>query len=164
MKKVVLILSLILVGLVGNSQESKFGSSAYVAVSTPMLSTGYGGQIGYNPSYKLTNYVYLEGQVAFLYHRITSAFLSGEKRNAYQGSMLAGLKLYFNGEDKKNRFYSNILLGGGYYVLNRKDDRVINGWVPALSLGFYSELKSNVMLGIAAETPGNLLFKVGYHF
>ncbi len=162
-KKCALILTLLSFGLLTNAQKGNLSGSPIIGVSKPIFDSGLGFHIGVNPSYSLSSNFSLEGQLSYSYTEITSSFLSGKTGQSNSTNILMGGRLYLNSEERPNRFYLNLLVGGNYIKEEGngvKYDGEIN---MGISSGGFFEL-GKFLIGLSYETPQNLILKIGYVF
>jgi hypothetical protein len=146
-----------------NAQGNSFFLIANSGISTPLLEEGIGFHIGLTSSYSLTQHLAVEGQVSYVRTNIKSAFISGRSGIANTCNLLAGARLYFNSEDKKVRPCINLLLGGMYNDEEKEGLDLDPEFGVGLSLGTFVEI-NKLILGVSFDTPGNIIFKVGYRF
>ncbi len=159
-RKSLIFFAIISFGVISNAQKSNFMTSSTIGVASPILDGGIGLHIGINPSYSLSNKFSLEGQVSYFHTKISSSFLSGNTGSVNSINTLAGGRLYLNSEERTNRFYLNLLVGGNYYKEKRngfKKDGEIN---VGFSTGAFFEL-NKFLIGLSYDTPQNLILKIG---
>ncbi len=159
----IIIILILLTGSDLNAQNNSFAFSPNTGVSTPLLEEGIGFHIGLNPTYSLTQHLALEGQVSYVHTNIKSAFISGRSGSANSFNLLAGARFYLNSEDKKVRPYINLLLGGMYNDEEKEGLNLEPEFGIGLSAGTFVEI-NKLIAGISYDTPGNIIFKVGYRF
>ena len=131
--------------------------------SVPVLDGGIGVHLGVNPTLALNNHLAVEGQVSYLYTRITGSFISGKQGTDQTASALAGLRLYVLGPQKIVRPYVSALIGGAFLLEAYDGQEATRSWVPGLSLGAYVRFQPWTV-GLAVESAANVVLKVGYHF
>ena len=160
----IFIISLIwLNGHFAYAQQKPYSTQFSLGVSAPMLDSGWGVHIGVNPTYRLISWCSAEAQFSYLYTRTTSTFISGRMAHVHSINLLGGARIYFNGENKKHRFFLNFLFG-----LNRvrelSEDLIILPEINAgLSSGFFYT-NQKLVVGFCLEAPQNLMLKAGYRF
>ncbi len=153
-----LILPVLVVLLISNSlmaQNQNFNISTNVGVSTSLLDNAFGVQLGVNPSYSLTNFIALEGQVSVL-HASGGGFLTGEEFTETAGLVVVGGRVYFTQPEKTWRPYFNVMIGG---VLSSEE-----GIALGVSTGLYMAKNNGLLIGLAAESTQYVVLKVGYNF
>ena len=128
----------------------------------PILDGGNGIHLGLNPSFELSNFFAIETQFSYTYANINQ-FISGNsaKQNSYNG--VIGARLYIVEKEKKFRPYLNFLVGVLYSTeedvnLMQKDTETLLGY----SAGIYGLFQKKYVVGIASETPGFFVLKLGY--
>lgn len=154
---------LALVGTIANAQNNDFSNTLTVGVSTPILDNGVGFHVGYNPSLSVHEYFAVEGQLSYLYTRVTGSFLSGDTGKIHSVNALVGPRVYFTPQDAKVRPYISALVGGLYN--NEIMDRIDSA--PEFGLGFSGGAYVNVnqfTFGLSYDAPGNVILKAGYTF
>ena len=151
---------LILSGLGIQAQETSFSTAITAGPTTPTLDNGLGLHLGVNPAYAISPFLSLEGQLSYLYTFAGTTFLTGEEVNGQAVNILAGGRVYLLSEERKNRLYLNLLLGGNY---NREAARdvITSEWNLGFSLGGYLE-RNRFLIGLSYDTPQNVILKVGY--
>lgn len=150
-------------GQMAYAQKSNFSTLPTIGVTTRILDNGLGYHIGINPSYLLSPKVSIEGQVSYLYTKITSSFLSGKERKSQSINTLAGGRLYLNSEKRINRFYLNLLIGLNYNKEEFNNVKQSGEFGVGLSGGGFLEFNKFVV-GLSYDTPQNLVLKAGYVF
>lgn len=162
---IVVILFLALTGTFANAQNNTFSNTITIGIGTPMLDSSnvVGFHIGYNPSFSLSEYFAIEGQVSYFNTQVVGAFLSGDMGTVHSVNALAGPRLYFTFEDKDKHFYLNFLVGGLYH--NEMMDRIDSA--PEFAFGLSCGAFMNVnqfTFGLSYDTPGNVILKAGRTF
>jgi hypothetical protein len=159
--KALLIVVLLFSGSLANAQSNNFSTLTTIGISTPIVDNGNGYHLGINPSYLLSNNFSLEGQLSYLYTKISGSFLSGNEGKSNAVNALVGGRLYLTSAAKPTRLYFNLLVGINYNkeeINSIKGDGMINA---GFSAGAFVELKK-LVLGLSFDTPQNLVLKVGY--
>ncbi|MFK7933937.1 MAG: hypothetical protein AB8G22_10540 [Saprospiraceae bacterium] len=162
-KRFFVILILLSVGKLLPAQDTNFSTSTTVGITTPILDNGSGFHIGVNPAYSVSPRFSLEGQVSYLYTKINGSFISGNQGKSNAVNTLVGGRLYLSSEERPNRLYINLLVGGNYN--NEEIDGRANGgeFSGGFSVGGYVAFRK-ILLGLSYDTPQNLILKVGYVF
>lgn len=163
MKK--LMIFLIMVGFFNHTkaQEQKFSTLTTIGITSPILDNGIGFHVGLNPHLRLTERLSAEGQISYIYTKISSSFLSGNTGSINSINTLVGGRLYLNSEDKNTRFSFNVLAGLNY--IKEEENGIAKD--TELNLGFSGGLfmdLSKITLGLTYDTPQNLVLKLGYSF
>lgn len=163
MKK--LLIFLIMVGFVihTKAQDRKFSTLTTIGITAPILDNGIGFHLGLNPYLRITERLSAEGQISYIYTKTSSSFLSGNTGSINSINTLVGGRFYLNSEDKKTRFFFNLLAGLNY----RKEEENDIAKDAELNLGFSGGLfmdLSKITLGLTYDTPQNLVLKLGYSF
>ena len=162
LRLVMLICVLSIGAILVQAQKGTYSTTLKAGLSTPILDNGFGIQIGANPCYMLGRYFGIEGQVSYMFTRVTGSFVNGNMGNRHTISTLAGARVYFRLSRKKVRPYLNLLLGASY-VPDLKDDLGSEGLFRGISLGGHLDIK-NRNIGLAIESVGNFILKFGYRF
>ena len=163
MKK--LLIFLIAVGFVNHTkaQDRKISTLTTIGITSPILDNGIGFHSGLNPHLWLTERFSLEGQISYIYTKISSSFLSGNTGSINSVNTLLGGRFYLNSEDKNTRFFFNLLTGLNY----RKEEVNSIAKEAELNIGFSGGLfmdLSKITIGLTYDTPQNLILKLGYSF
>lgn len=141
------------------AQNRDFSILATIGIATPVLDNGIGVQIGVNPCYALGTHFALEGQLSYLHSKINGSFLSGEKDISNTVNLLVGGRLYLTSEERKTRYYLNLLLGHHYnHSMRFGRERDLGG-----TLGG-GVIWNKLLIGASFDTPGYLILKVGHVF
>lgn len=162
-KGIIVMMFLALVGTIANAQNNNFSTTATLGIGTPLLDNGLGFHIGVNPSFSVSEYFAVEGQLSYVNTSIKSSFLSGDTGKVHSVNGLVGSRLYFTPQDAKVRPYINALVGGLYNheVMDRIDSE------PEFRLGFSGGAFVKIdrfVVGLSFDTPENVIFKAGYTF
>lgn len=144
-----------------NFSFSQINITPTLGLATPILDNGFGYQIGINPSYELTDYFLLEGQVSYIKVDGT-AFLAGDILEIKSFNALAGGRLYILNKQKSFRPFVNFMIGVNYNKKRIPEDDFERS--RGISLGVYGEVNNKFLIGISAETYSFLLVKMGYKF
>ena len=135
-----------------------------IGYALPILDGGNGIHLGLNPSFELSQFFAVEGQLSYTYAKINK-FISGEsaKQNSYNG--VVGGRLYILEADKSFRPYLNFMVGILYSTeddpnLMEKSTETLLGY----SAGVHCLIENKYVIGLASETPGFFVLKVGYQF
>ncbi|MFK7807707.1 MAG: acyloxyacyl hydrolase [Saprospiraceae bacterium] len=160
--KSIISLIVLLITFQSNSiaQDRQYIFTPNVGLTIPVLDNGVGFHIGINPAYRITQRLYIEGQLSYSYTDINGSFLSGGKGNDWAVNTLFGPRLYINSEDKKNRFYLNLLAGAVYHTEKRDGRSDDTDFELGYSAGIYYEM-GRLMLGLSVDSPGYFVLKVG---
>lgn len=155
------VIALLFLANVTFSQNHVAGTIGY---ALPILDGGNGIHLGVNPSFELSQYFAVEAQLSYTYAKINK-FISGEpaKQNSYNG--VAGVRLYIVESEKSFRPYINFLVGILYSIENdpnlmEKSTETLLGY----SAGIHCLIDEKYTIGLASETPGFFVLKVGYQF
>lgn len=148
-------------GFAASAQSSDFSITPNIGLTSPVLDEGVGFHIGVNPSYYLTSWLSLEGQVSYSYTSIRSTFINGNSGEAFSVNTLAGGRVYLLPSHMLTRLYANLLLGVNYF--NEEVNEVPQEAELGLgaSVGLYVET-TKFVFGVSYDTPENLVLKVGY--
>lgn len=152
--KVVLIGFLVFISSVSYAQ---LNVAATVGIASPILDNGFGVQVGVNPSFELTEYLSLESQFSLI-HVNGTQFISGDEFTSKSYNALAGGRLYVLSSKKSFRAFINFLAGANFNPGETRESDL------GLSLGVYGEFKDDFLFGIAGETDGFFVGKLGYQF
>lgn len=145
------------------SQELPIKANVNLGIGIPLLDNGVSYHVGVNPFYRIAPHVSIEGQLSFATARITRSFLSGNKKIEHTVNALVGPRLFITKEGNSFRPYLNFLTGLTY-IKTRGDAKSTDAVdFPGFSFGVFANIKK-ILVGISLESPGNLLFKVGYIF
>lgn len=110
--------------------------------------------LGYNRSYKITDYIDFDLQSGASYSRFTQNdnFFGRDKGNKYTVSTYTGIKTYIISPKSPIRFYVQTLLGAHLQIDNYADEERKDTVIPSLgfSVGLFGEWK-NIYGGIANE-------------
>lgn len=141
-------------------QQERFTITPNAGIVLPMLDEGAGILLGVNPVIRLASWISAEGEVSLIAVRITSKFLSGPEPpgggiTALQA--MGGLRIYLNKEKRRVRPFINAMLG----VARVSETGISSETTGGLSMGAFLQGR-HLMGGIALETPGFLVFKMGY--
>lgn len=162
-KKSLLFFLLLVFGLSVHAQKDNLKVSPNLGVTTPILDGGIGFHLGINPAYTLSPRFSVEGQVSYLYTKINGSFLSGNEGRSNSINTLVGGRLYLNSEEKRNRFYLNLLFGGNYNKEEINDVKLDGAFDFGFSGGGFFEI-NKFLIGVSYDTPQNFILKVGYVF
>ncbi|MCB0663574.1 MAG: hypothetical protein KDC24_12590, partial [Saprospiraceae bacterium] len=88
-----------------NAQGNQLSYQVNTGISIPILDNGTGIQIGFNPTWMLSDYVGLEGQVSYNYMVLSGTFISGKTGHAQALNALVGGRVYVIPPDKKVRLF-----------------------------------------------------------
>ena len=157
------LLMILYFGRITYAQKSHFSTLSTIGVTTRLLDSGLGYHMGMNPTYLLSSKVSIEGQISYLYTKITSSFLSGKERKSQSINTLAGGRFYLNSEERTNRFYLNLLIGLNYNKEEFNNVKQSGEFGVGLSGGGFFEFNKFV-IGLSYDTPQNLVLKAGYVF
>ena len=141
-------------------QETDINVPLHTGLAVPGLDGGSGFYIGTNPSLGITDRLRVEMQASFARIEIGSSFLSGRTGFETHLNILAGARFYLVRNEEGSNIFVNGLAG-----FNR-NNRDLSGLTATtsnqlgLSVGAYYERK-RFIAGIAAETNGYLVLKVG---
>jgi hypothetical protein len=165
MKKTTIYLILLLLSsqLFAQAPKKAFSTTASLGITTPLLDGGLGLHLGGNPAYALSDYIALEGQLSYIYTRVTGSFLSGRTGNSHAVNTLAGGRFYLHAPEKRTRIYFNALLGGNYFQEKMSGQMEQREWGLGFSLGGYVAV-SRVVVGLSYDTPQNVILKAGFIF
>lgn len=163
MKKNLVLLLLLTAGLLTNAQKNNFTVSTTLGVTTPILDSGIGFHVGVNPAYALFSIFSIEGQISYSFTKVNSSFISGNKGINNSINTLVGGRLYLNSDERTNRFYLNLLVGGNYTKEEENREQYNGDFNMGLSGGVFFE-SNKFLMGFSYETPQNILFKIGYVF
>jgi hypothetical protein len=160
-KWIALFVVLLLAGKGVQAQNSMFSTSLNAGLSFPILDNGRGIHLGVNPAFRIGDRFELEGQLSYVYTKITHSFLSGNTGYDHAINSLVGARYYFNSKNNRIRPYVNFLVGG----MISKEKLNNTNYSPEISLGLsvgaFIEIYRFVG-GISIETPRNFTFKLGY--
>lgn len=140
------------------AQKGDFSFTPTIGLNIPILDNGIGFHIGINPAYSFSSFVAVEAQVSLGHIKGVGAFLTGESSSQTSFNVLVGPRFYLLSEEKKARPYLNLLVGG---MQNSESDYI--EYTVGASVGGFVEI-NNFLLGVSAETPGNIIVKTGYVF
>lgn len=157
-KSILFFLILFTSSLSTTAQKGDFSISASIGLNFPILDNGVGFFIGVNPAYCLSNNFALESQFSFATVPGGEGFLTGEPEPQSNFNFLLGGRYYILSEEKKVRPYINFL-GGGMFNTDADYVELIVGF----STGAFVEIKQ-LIFGISAESPGNIIVKAGWKF
>ena len=163
MKFLYLLLVLFLLTNHLNAQDDRFSILPTIGITRPILDNGLGFHIGVNPSIRLTKWLSGEVQISYVYTRINSSFLSGNEGIVNSVNTLIGGRFYLNSEDKKTRFFFNLLTGLNY---NKEEENNISSegkFQLGFSGGAFVDI-NRIIVGVSYDTPQNLSLKLGYSF
>lgn len=162
-KSIILILAILAFGLVSNAQDNKVSTLVSAGITTPILDNGTGFYLGVHPTFQLSSRIYAEGQISYMYYKITSSFISGNRGDVNSVNTLAGLRLYINAPKKRNRFFIN-LLGGLNYIKEKINGVERDGEFGfGISTGAFLQI-NRIIVGLSFDSPQNYVLKVGYNF
>ena len=146
-----------------HAQDNKFSILPTIGITSPFLDNGLGFHIGINPSIRLTERFSAEGQVSYIYNKISSSFISADKYLSHSVNTLLGGRFYLNSEDKKARLFINLLTSLNYNKEEvssmSSEDRFRLGFSTGAFVDF-----NNIVIGVSYDTPANLIIKAGYSF
>jgi len=154
---------LTLVGTFANAQNNTFSNTITLGIGAPILdSMSVGFHMGYNPSFSLSEYLAIEGQVSYFNTQLMTVF-SDDISTAHSVNALVGPRLNFIFEDKERYFYLNFLVGSLYdsEMTNRTDTD--SKFTFGLSFGGFLKVQQ-FTFGLSYDTPGNVVFKAGHSF
>jgi hypothetical protein len=160
-KKYVFVFFLVFIATAVGAQERNFSHATTLGYCSPIMSAGFGYHLAYNPGISLTENFGIQGQVSYSYAKITSTFLSGNTGYTKSFSLLLGPKLYLREETKTFRPYLSALAGIDRVIEKRSDEVREPELIFGLSMGVFAEI-NRFIVGFSAETPGFLVFKLGY--
>ena len=154
----------IFIGIISNtfSQEKKLEKLVSLGISRPILSNGTGFHAGFNPSFKLTKRISLEGQLSYIYTEIESYFLSNSSGTINDINFLAGARFYLNSSENKNRLFINFLLGLNYNNDQKSGEEKREEFGTGFSVGAYYSL-NKLNFGLSYDTH-QIVLKFGYSF
>lgn len=164
MKRIPLFFLLMVFGLSNYfyAQEKRLEFQPTIGVSSPILDNGFGVYAGFNPYTRITESLYAEGQISYMYTHVSSSFLSGNIGFTHTANTLIGGRLYVNPDHHGARFFFNLLLGLNYLNESNKPggaDDITFGY----SGGTFLEL-NRFITGLTFDTPQHLILKLGYSF
>lgn len=145
-----------------NAQVDKFSIEPTIGLTTPILDNGLGFHIGINPSVRLTQKLSAEGQISYIHGRANS-FLSGNVNVVNSVNTLLGGRFYLNSEDKKTRFFFNLLTGLNYNNEKKNNTSSEGEFQLGFAGGAYINI-NRVIIGVSYDTPQNLILKLGFSF
>lgn len=145
-----------------NAQVDKFSIEPTIGLTTPILDNGLGFHIGINPSVRLTQKLSAEGQISYIHGRANS-FLSGNVNVINSINTLLGGRFYLNSEDKKTRFFFNLLTGLNYNNEKKNNTSSEGEFQLGFAGGAYINI-SRIIIGVSYDTPQNLILKLGFSF
>lgn len=140
--------------------------STNIGRTASMFDDASGYHIELMPGFKVTNRVDLISQFSFSVLNIKSTFISGRTGRSTSKKLLLGTRFYFSKPSDSFRFYTNILCGIDYYnkqINNDFRNIPLEGNI-GYSLGTYGRHRSGINGGLAFESPGIFVLKLGYHF
>ncbi len=163
-KGITIIMFLAFTRTVLNAQNNDFSITPTLGLGSPILDGGLSCHLGVNPGLSVSPYFSVEGQLSYIYTKVNSAFLSGERGTSHSVNLLTGGRLYFIPDDKKVRPYINILLGGSYHrEIEKSPGLKTTEFGLGLSAGAFVKI-DNLVLGLSIDTPQHIILKVGYVF
>lgn len=145
-----------------NAQVDKFSIEPTIGLTTPILDNGLGFHIGINPSVRLTQKLSAEGQISYIHGRANS-FLSGNVNVVNSVNTLLGGRFYLNSEDKKTRFFFNLLTGLNYNNEKKNNTSSEGEFQLGFAGGAYINI-NRIIIGVSYDTPQNLILKLGFSF
>ena len=152
--------------LFAQESEKKFYFNTNIGRTASMFDDASGYHIELMPGFKLTNRVDLISQISFSALNIKSTFISGRTGRATSKKLLLGTRFYFSKPSASFRFYTNILCGVDYY--NKQNNNDFHNMPieqnTGFSLGLYGRHRSGLNGGLAFESSGIFVLKLGYHF
>ena len=160
LSNIALILSLLSISMQVKAQNDAFSTQATVGVTSPLLDNGIGFHLGINPAYALSDFVAIEGQLSYIYSRVTGSFLSGRTGNQHAVNLLAGGRVYLISSEKRTHLYVNALLGGNYFQENMtglSEQQELN---LGFSVGAFVGI-NRLLIGLSFDTPQYVVLKVG---
>lgn len=155
---------LIMIGVVSHlsAQEKKISILPTIGVSKQLLNEGTAYHLGVNPSYRFSEKFSGEAQISYLYFQNDGSFLSGNTGFENMVNALIGGRFYLNAEDKKTRFFLNVLAGINYTKeeLNSgvENDGEFN---VGYSVGSFIDF-NKIVIGLTFDAPQNIVLKLGY--
>jgi len=167
-KAITAILFFTLIGTITKAQESNFSNTLTLGVGTQLSEKGVGWHIGYNPSFSLSKYFALEGQLSYANMSLKSPYTPSQSAQYQSVNALIGGRFYFTSPHKKVRPYVNLLLGGAYEhisvsQLNTNLNSIYSDVNLGYSVGAFVDI-NRFTLGVSYDAPKNALFKIGYRF
>lgn len=122
-------------------------------IAGAMLSSNASGfHLSLNPRIRVNPIFSVEGQLGYTQFQSDGLFGTYTSQNN-RVNVLAGPRLYFNGEHRNTRPYANLLLGGG--IENHKEDRSAEEKIRqtdanfALQTGIFVEFRQRVNVGVS---------------
>ncbi len=131
-------------------------------LTIPLEDNGIGFHIGVNPSYRIAPFFSVEGQISYLYTKISLSFSGREGVNNAM-NILAGGRVYVIPESRRTRVYLNLLAGGNWSKDSVTGVETYGEFGFGFSGGGYVEI-NRFLAGLSYDTPQNLVLKVGYIF
>lgn len=148
--------------------QAKLGYPVEIGLSFEFPKTGM--HISYNPTYKMTDFLSVEGQASFTYadfERNSSTF-ARDGGVSQSLNFLAGGRVYILGENGPIRFYVNAMVGVLQFVTSEFniDGNLVNdvGYGLGFSSGFFTQYNNTWSLGVSLETRNFLILRAGYTF
>lgn len=163
MKSAMLLGLIFFIGTASSAQDRKFSNRLTIGPNFPMLDTGVGYHIGYNPDISIAKNLGVQGQVSYSFTDIKSTFISGNTGSYKSINLLVGPRLYLRDSIRKFRPYLCALAGIDRLVETRSGIKRDPAYLFGLSMGLYGEVK-NFLFGFCAETPSIYVLKLGYKF